>query len=766
MKEVVKLSQSAKKITSTETAAAVIYHTLAAVIAFIASRAVVLNDFVPFGLSILAGSPLVFSPAAATGAFIGYFFPAIESGTFKYIAALFALLAIKFLLGNYKKLITNPAFLSLICFLSSGLTCLAVTTENIIISFSEALLAALGCYFTARLSKSVESTSPALNTEELASLLTLFSILFIGLSDIEIGGISISRLLSVLLILTASKFGGVLSGAISGIAVSFTFLLSGSSLPVTVTYAFGGMISGLFSIYGRYTQIAAFILTSFLGIACGGINLDSVSLLIEIIIGSAAFLLLPRNINVGLGKIFSAQPKLTTPTSLKKTLSMRLNMASKALSDVSETVEQVSIELGKINAPDWATVINRIEQEACMGCKLRLYCWESKKDDTVSAVLDMTKAVKSGELSPELSAPESFRGRCLRVGRMGASVYKNYSEFASKTAAENRLSEIRSVVTDQFDGISKMLIDLSDDFNRNEKFDNATALQAATALKNIDIRTEECSCRVDKFGRMTVEFRTKKTPEQRINKMQIMKLLSITCERDFDAPVISEAGGDLYITLSERAMYKVDFGVKQLSASDNNMCGDAYNCFLDGRGHFIIILSDGMGTGGRAAVDGTMASGLMMRLLKAGFGYDCALKILNSSMLFKSTDESLATLDIVSIDLFTGMAELYKAGAAPSLLRRSGRTGKAESSSLPAGILRDIGFDYAQVKIKTGDIILLMSDGALSGGIDWIRSELENWQDGKAEDLAELICESARRRNAEKRSDDITVIAAIVEKRF
>jgi stage II sporulation protein E len=194
------------------------------------------------------------------------------------------------------------------------------------------------------------------------------------------------------------------------------------------------------------------------------------------------------------------------------------------------------------------------------------------------------------------------------------------------------------------------------------------------------------------------------------------------------------------------------------------MCGDAYDCFNDGKGHFIAVLSDGMGTGGRAAVDGAMASGLMTRLLKAGFGFDCSLRILNSSMLFKSTDESLATVDIVSIDLFTGEAELYKAGAAPTIVRRAGKTGKAVSTSLPVGILRDIGFDRAAIKLKQGDILLLMSDGAVSEGTDWIRAELEAWRDGSAEDLAEHISECARRRRTDDHEDDITVIAAILEK--
>ena len=133
-------------------------------------------------------------------------------------------------------------------------------------------------------------------------------------------------------------------------------------------------------------------------------------------------------------------------------------------------------------------------------------------------------------------------------------------------------------------------------------------------------------------------------------------------------------------------------------------------------------------------------------------------------MLFKSTDESLATVDIASIDLYTGQTLLYKAGAAPTIIRRSGKTGKAESTSLPAGILREIGFDKAAVKCKVGDIVVLMSDGATGSGTDWIRAEIEAWRDGSAKELAERLCECAKRRRNDNHEDDITVIAAILNK--
>ena len=140
------------------------------------------------------------------------------------------------------------------------------------------------------------------------------------------------------------------------------------------------------------------------------------------------------------------------------------------------------------------------------------------------------------------------------------------------------------------------------------------------------------------------------------------------------------------------------------------------------------------------------------------------MRIVNSSLLFKSTDESLATLDISSIDLFTGKVELLKVGAAPTVIRRGGRTGKAQSTSLPAGILRDIGFDKATVNLRAGDILLMMSDGAVSAGTDWICAELEAFRDGEAQDLADKIVRLARQRRTDGHDDDITVIAAILEK--
>ena len=767
MKDIVKISDTNGNISFKETFVAGIFHLITALSGLIAARAVVFGKLLPFGLAFMAGCPATYTPAAAIGVFIGYFLPAVGNGGFRYIAALFAILAIKLLMSNYKKTVNNPLFLGFIAFLSNIFTSVVTLGDgntNIADVATEGLLCFAATFFTFKTYYILGKFSAGHTADELSALLFVAGVLILGLNNLCVAGISLGRILGVLLILACAKYGGIVSGAISGITVAFTLSMGSVHGNIGIAFAVAGLLTGIFTSLGKYAQIGAFLIFSFIGtVSTGETELISRTV-IESALGSILFLTLPSNIGIYLGKMFSSRPSLAIPTGIKKSVTMRLEVASNALKDVTETVEHVSHELARINAPDFNRVISAVEQDACSGCKLRVHCWEKRRDDTVNAVLEMTKAVKQGDCSPENSAPEEFRGRCVRASKVGNATYKRYSDYASKIAAENRIDEVRSVVSDQFDGISSMLNDLAEDFKNDEKFDTAAAENAAAALKNLNIRVSEAGSRIDKFGRMTLEFKLKKNPELVINKLQVMKLLSVVCEREFDIPNISETGGDIFITLNEHASLKIDIGAEQLSASGSNMCGDAYKYFNDGKGHFIMVLSDGMGTGGRAAVDGAMASGLMSRLIKAGFGYNCSLRILNSSMLFKSTDESLATVDIASIDLFTGQVQLYKAGAAPTIVRRSGKTGKAESTSLPAGILRDIGFDTATVKCKAGDIIVLMSDGATGTGTDWIRAEIESWKNGSAQRLATHLCECARRRRHDEHQDDITVLAAIINK--
>ncbi len=766
MKDSTKIKSGGYNFAVSDIVVSLTKHLIFAIFGFFTTRAPILSGLLPFGLSVVGGSVLKYCAASTFGALIGYILPTTQVSTFRYIAAALGIAAIKLLISGTTKENTKPVISGVVVFavmLSVGIVTVKKDVYDMLTALTEALLAAGGAYFVKRSVLALSREDSSLSVEELSGLLISVSLLLSGFFGINIVGISIGRFLAIALVLAAARFGSTAIGTACGVAFGFASLLCGGDSTAIILFAFGGMLSGVFSRLGKYAVIIAFMGSTFISIALT-YNEMSVIYIIEAFIGAIIFLLIPKTFGIKIGKVLSPAPATEAPVGLKKAVTMRLGFAANALSDASQTVEHVAVELSKINSPDFDGVIKGVERDACKGCTLRIHCWEAKRRETTDALIEMTRAVKNGEYMPQNFAPDEFKGRCLRCDSVGNALFKNYTDYASRIAAENRVDEVRSVVTDQFEGISEMLNDLCREIEKGEMFDNAAAETVAAALKNIDVRPSECCCKIDKYGRMTVEIRLTDTRDTVINRIHIMRQVSLACDRDFDAPTLTKIGGETLITICERPLLKADVGVSQIACSNHSMCGDAYNYFLDGKGRMVMVLSDGMGTGGRAAVDGAMASGLIGRLIKAGFGYDCALRILNSSMLFKSTDESLATVDISVIDLFSGKTELLKAGAAPTLVRRSGRTGKAQSTSLPVGILREIGFDKATIRLKKGDILLMMSDGAANEGTEWICAELEAWGDGNAKELAEHIAMCAKRRREDNHEDDITVMSAIIGK--
>ena len=767
MKEVIKKKVGLGDIGLKELIREIIKQGVIALCGFVVSSGTVFGTLRPFGLSFLAAVPTEYLALSSFSCFFGYLFPISALDSFRYFAAMFALISIKVLLSTIFKGSIKPFWCSLICLLVTSLTGLVITGETVrglLLSLAEGVLAMGAAYFMTSAFASFKRKSVGLCGEELASMLVSVNLLLVGLTGLSAGDISVGRILSAAFILVAARYGQTTAGAISGITAGFCATVASGNVISLPVFGFGGLMAGVFASRGKYIQTAIYLLSTAVASAFMGDFALSVAVFIESAFGSAIALCIPKVVCIKVGRMFSPPVKTVSENGMKKSVTMRLKYAAGALSDVSETVDNVARELARINAPDFETVISNIEKDACLGCSLCTHCWEQKKNETVSAILDMIKAIKEDKDNPNDEAPDEFRGRCIRGSKMGQAVFRHYSDYASRLAAENRLSDVRNVVSDQFEGISNMLIDLAAELNRDEMFDDVTAAKIAAALKNIDIRAEECGCRVDKYGRMSVEIIVKPSERIRYNRMQILRCVEACCDRDFEPPSVNELEKNVYITLTEKAVITADIGVSQHASSPSGICGDAYNHFNDGKGRVFMVLSDGMGQGGRAAVDGAMASGLMSRLLKAGFGYDCSLSIVNSAMLFKSTDESLATVDISCIDLFSGRTDLLKAGAAPTIIRRNGKSGRAQSTSLPAGILREVGFDKATVKLYPGDVIVMMSDGAVSEGTEWLCAEIEAWRDGNAQNLAEHLMRCARRRRSDNHEDDITVMAAIIER--
>ena len=127
--------------------------------------------------------------------------------------------------------------------------------------------------------------------------------------------------------------------------------------------------------------------------------------------------------------------------------------------------------------------------------------------------------------------------------------------------------------------------------------------------------------------------------------------------------------------------------------------------------------------------------------------------------MVKSGDESLATLDIICIDLFTGIADLMKAGAAATYIKKDGVVQRVDFSSLPVGILTDVKLEHRTLRLGNDDWVLMVSDGAVVSGDSWIMDIMKHWKSGSAQEMAQVIITEAKENRNDNYDDDVTAIA-------
>ncbi len=738
---------------------------------FFMARAQIFNQSAPLGVAYTAGVSKEHTLSAAIGSLLGYLIPHNGIHNLRYMGAVAITALAVFLLGNFFTTPAQPIF-SAVTGGASLLTVLLVlyaageSAQSLPHLLGECLLT-VGCgYFFGCFSHTLENNSFCLQPKQIASCVIAVTLLLTALSQFTLYDFSPARTVGFVLVLFSARYGREGAGAVNGVAMGVSLYLSDSSAIAPVLGCMiGGLLAGVFSPLGKIGCAVALLLTNGLILLQNNVY-HPLPLLYELLVASLIFTVLPQRVNGFFNKLFTPAPTESLVEGLRNSVVMRLSFASEALEDLSQTVEEVSGKLKKINAPSFEQVFGKTEDSACTGCSMRIYCWESNRGETLSSLLQATKRLKK----KGVVRPEDFNGdfweQCIHPQKLLDTLTLHFNDFLNRDAAGRRLTEIQGVIADEFQGISQMLGDLSEEFRCASRYDYDTAEQIRNVLLDMERNPLDISCQIDRYGRLTAEVRLHREDIQKINRAVLLRELSSKCNRDFETPTLTEGGNSLLLTLSEKAEYTVNFGVAQHSYRNNKLCGDAYQGFYDGRGRFVMIVSDGMGKGGRAAVDGTMACGLMARLLKAGFQPQSALKIVNSAMLYKSTEESLATVDLTVLDLFSGITEFYKAGAPATLLRKNKKAGIASGEAMPAGIIRGVAFDHTQTTLSKGDIIVMMSDGVTADGTDWIGVELEVWKSPDATALAQHLADYAKRRCPEGQEDDITVAVAIIEKSY
>ena len=212
--------------------------------------------------------------------------------------------------------------------------------------------------------------------------------------------------------------------------------------------------------------------------------------------------------------------------------------------------------------------------------------------------------------------------------------------------------------------------------------------------------------------------------------------------------------------------YYVSTFVSRQSKDGENYNGDSYFFTKLKDGTYMSIISDGMGSGPQACQESKAVIDLIENLTTAGFSKITAINTANSIMTLKfSENEKFSTVDLSSIDLYTGEIEFMKVGAVASFIKSGSKVVSINSKTLPIGILDKVDVEISKKRVKNGDMIIMISDG-ISESIsieqsDWIFEFINGFDNSNPKAMADGLIEKAKELGG-KVKDDMTVLVSKV----
>ncbi len=742
---------------------------LVAVVCFLLTRITLLGFLNGFGMVAAAAVPLPFSVVGLIGCTFGEFFDGLDGESLFYLLFLVGWIGGKRILQmtalpkHYMGVFWQTGILGSILLFKEMLTYfmtdgslmdffrgIVCVVLQLVVFIAADILATAFC-----VGKPMEEYSHA---QGIAAVIFLI-LLTASLGRYQFGGFSLAQIISVLITLICAYRFGAIGGAIGGILSGFgLWLYDTSILESAGIMMLGGCLAGIIAPRGKIYTAVGMMVSHYLLVLIHAKPLLMMPLSLCTMIGVAAFLCIPQSWleRVILPQIlFSHGPPGQIDSinrRLEYRMQMRMQFAADAMQMLSESVTELADVLKKEVRPDLEQVYAQVERQLCRNCKRRFSCYGADYDRTRESFDSLGSMLRCQVAINEESFPEFLRENCVRVQDLNRTFTAAYRQLGQLSAQQRQTNRTRTLVLEQYEATAQLLKDLSVDILFHP--DAACEDLLTEQLSKEGYAPKQICCQRDEQDRLFVDlYYQGSTPPAG----ELAELLEHHVGVFFDKPVTADARNLTRISFFEPPSFGVQLGVTQKASGSNQFNGDTVTSFYDGRGNFYLLLSDGMGRGKRAALDSMTVCTILKKLITAGFGWKAALKLLNTSLMVKSAEETLATVDIIKVDLYQGEAEFIKAGAASSFFAGEKSVSRIRSFTLPIGIVSNINFDSKRIKAQAGNIMLLLSDGVEEED-GWIAKQLVSGNYANMKELTNQICTQAVKHNESER-DDITAAA-------
>jgi stage II sporulation protein E len=625
----------------------------------------------------------------------------------------------------------------------------------------------------------------SMGTEELFCVLVLAAGILAGAGGLEFREVSLQGLLSRLIILVLALVGGMGQGAAAGALMGIIPGLAYVAVPVVIGgYSFAGLVAGICRRLGKPGVATGFLLGSiFLFIYLQ--NFDHfTTVIIETGLAILFFFMIPmryiEKLSESLPLIFSGGSADVSPGSrIQAVVNGRMHKWSRIFRELSQGYAQVLCTA----APDFQqepalqALFSEIGQKVCNGCGVYQICWEREFYLTYQSLLDVFAQVEIYGQVTVGDLPETLKRRCTRARELAITIACLYDTYKLNRYWTRRMIESKEIVSEQLKSVSDIIEGLSAELQFEIEESAGREVMLKEKLKQSGIPVVEVKLSRQKGRKKEVTLSRQPCSDMVDCYSRVVPLVSRFVKEPLSPPTLNCSGslrdGLCFFRLYPALKYQVNIGVAKTGKGGSMVCGDSHAFVPLRGGEFAFMLSDGMGAGAQAACESSTALSLLEHLLESGLGRELAVKTVNSLMMLRFPGDSFATLDMITLDLYSGQAEFMKIGAPPSFIKRGRRVSLVRANSLPVGIIKDIDVTSVTKKLLPGDLLVMVSDGMLDaysgpgGKEEWLKEVLQETGEMEPRDLAGLLLQLATTGagGAAQVPDDMTVLIAKIEKK-
>lgn len=618
-----------------------------------------------------------------------------------------------------------------------------------------------------------------LKNEEIVSLIILLASVMTGTIGWVMYDLSIEHILARYLVLLFALVAGAAIGSTVGVVTGLILsLASVSSLYHMSLLAFSGLLGGLLKEGKKFgASIGLLIGTLLIGLYGEGANAIWISVS-ESLVAICLFFLTPKSWIQYIARYIPGTMEHSTEQQqylrkIRDITAGRIEQFSqlfRALSNTFSTTHELVKEEDCEREVD--LFLSIVTAKTCQNCVKKRHCWVKNFDKTYEGMQNIMKDLEENGEAKNKGNYSEWYSNCVYREKVIQVISTELSRWEVNKKLRKQVLESRKLVADQLLGVSQVMNNFAKEIQKEKEANYVQEEQMIDALRqagleigHLDIFSlEQGNIEIE----MSVAFDNGTGQSEKVIAPMLSDILNETVvvkkEEHHFYP-----NGYSHVSFGSQQRFTVDIGVATVAKGGALISGDSYSTIELSTGKYAIAISDGMGNGERAHLESNETLQLLQQILQSGIEETVAIKSVNSVLALRSTDEVFSTLDLAMIDLQNAYTKFLKIGSIPSFIKRGHKVLKVEASNLPIGMIQEFDVDVVSEQLKSGDLLVMMSDGVFDAPKHvenkefWMKRLISEVKEDDPQEVADVILERVMKNSRGEIVDDMTIIVAKVK---